>query len=306
MMRGKILLISTVVAIFVLSVSLAGGCGSKNKPSAKPELSTLDPVSGPSGTKVMIIGANLGTTQGDSVVHFGDKVAEASAWSDTEITAKVPDGLSKDVQGLTVLTPAGESNEIDFSVTAPGPTPNRQETQVEHPTAVSAMQDWMKKQDIDTTGWTFSVVKQSKIDPNWKIDDAVKTGNSTRYFLLKKVNNSWTVIDDGSSMTPQELQGDGAPSDLWEQLPTPAPETQQQVISDYLKAQGVDLTLANITFVAQSKSDTAWELFQVSFPPESQMATNYIVLHQEGGKWVVKNYASDVDNTPGIPADLKS
>ena len=304
-MKGKAWLVSTVVVILVLSVSLAGGCGGK-KPSEKPELSTLNPASGPSGTKVTIIGANLGTTQGDSVVHFGGKVVAAQDWSDTEISLKVPDGLSQDIQGVTVLTPAGESNEIDFAVTAPGPAPDRKEGQVEHPTPISAMLDWMKKQGMDTTGWTFSVVKLSKIDPNWKIDEAVKTGTATKYFLLKKVNGNWTVIDDGSSMTPQELQGDGAPSDLWEQLPTPPPETQQQVISDYVKAQGVDLNVVSITFFAQSKSDPAWELFQVSFPPERQMATNYIVLHQEGGKWVVKNYASEVDNTPGLPADLKS
>jgi len=304
MMKGKISLVSTVVVALVLSVSLASGCGSK--PSKKPELSTLDPVSGPAGTKVTIIGANLGATQGDSVVHFGDKVTRVLAWSDTEITVKVPDGLSQDVQGVTVLTPAGESNEVDFAVTAPGPAPDRNEGQVEHPTPASAILGWMKKQGMDTSGWTLSVVKQSKIDPNWKIDEAVKTGTATKYFLMKKVDSDWTVIDDGSAMTPQELQGDGAPGDLWEQVPTPPPETQQQVISDYAKAQGVDLNGGSIAFVAQSKSDPTWELFQVTFPPERQMATNYVVLHQEGGKWVVKNYASDVDNTPGLPADLKS
>jgi hypothetical protein len=306
MMRGKIWLVATVAAVLVVSLSFAAGCGGKNKPSVKPELSTLDPISGPAGTRVMIIGADLGTTQGDSVVHVGDKVAQASAWSDTEVTVKVPDGLSKDVQGVTILTPQGESNEVSFAVTAPGPAPDRPETQVEHPTPASAMQAWMKKQGVDVNGWTFSVVKQSKTDPNWKIDEAVKSGNANEYFLLKKVDNNWTVIDEGAAITPQELQGDGAPGDLWEQLPTPAPQTQQQVISDYLKANGVDLSAASVTFVAQSKSDPTWELFQVSFPPESQMATEYMVVHQEGGKWVVKNYASDVDSTPGLPADLQS
>jgi len=305
-MRSRAWLVLTVVTVLALSVSLAVGCGDNKTSEEKPELATLSPVSGPAGTKVTIIGANLGTSQGDSVVHFGGKVVKASAWSDTQVTAKVPDGLSQDVQGVTILTPQGESNEISFAVTAPGPAPDRPETQVEHPTPASAMFAWMKKQGIDVNGWTLSVVKQSKVDSNWKVDEAVKAGNATRYFLLKKVDNNWKVIDEGSSITPQELQGDGAPSDLWEQQPTPAPQTQQQVISDYLKANGVDLDAASVTFVAQSKSDSAWELFQVSFPPERQMANNYIVLHQEGGKWVVKNYDSDVDSTTGLPADLKS
>jgi len=295
-----------MVMLLVLGVSVAAGCGGKKTVEDKPELGFLSPVSGPVGTKVTITGANLGDDQGDSVVHFGGKVVDPSAWSDTSVTVKVPEGLSQDVQGVTVLTTAGESNEISFAVTAPGPVPDRPQTQVEHPTPVSAMLAWMKKQGVGANGWIFSVVKQSAVDPNWKVDEAVMAGNPTKYFLLKKVDNSWTVIDEGASITAQELQGDGAPSDLWEQQPTPPPQTQQQVISDYLKAKGVDLGEASVTFVTQSKSDPAWELFQVSFPPESQMATEYIVVHQEGGNWVVKNYASDVDNTPGIPADLKS
>jgi IPT/TIG domain len=304
-MKGKVLLISAVVAVVVLSISLVVGCGGE-KPTAKPELSTINPVSGTTGTKLVIIGANLGDTQGDSVVHIGNKVADASAWSDTEITAKVPDGLSQDVQGVTVLTPAGQSNELSFAVTAPGSTPDRKEGQVENPTPASAMLKWMKGQGIDTTGWTFSVVNVSEADPSWKIDQATKSGSANRYFLLHKVNNSWKVIDEGSSMTADQLQGDGAPGDLWEQVPTPPAQTQQQVIDNYLKAQGVDLSEASITFIMQSKTDPTWELFQVSFPPQAQMATSYIVLHQEGGNWVVKNYASDVDETPGMPADLQS
>jgi IPT/TIG domain len=304
-MKGKVWLVVTVVAILVLSVSLAVGCGEK-KPTAKPELSTINPVSGPTGTKVVLIGANLGDTQGDSVVHVGNKIADVSAWSNTQLTAAVPGGLTQDVQGVTVLTPAGQSNELSFAVTGSGPAPDRKEGQVEYPTPSSAMLKWMKDQGIDTTGWTFSVVKVSNADPSWKIDQATKSGSATKYFLLHKVNNSWKVIDEGSDMTADQLQGDGAPGDLWQQVPTPPAQTQQQVIDNYLQAQGVNLSEASITFIMQSKIDPTWELFQVSFPPEAQTATNYVVLHQEGGNWVVKNYASDVDQTPGMPADLQS
>jgi hypothetical protein len=304
-MKGKAWLISALIAVLVLSVSLIAGCGAK-KPTAKPELSTINPVSGPEGTKAVIIGANLGDTQGDSVVHIGDKVADVSAWSDTEVTVKVPDGLTQDVQGVTVLTPAGESNELSFAVTAPGSTTEGSEGEVEYPTPVSAMQEWMEGQGIKTTGWTFSVIKVSSADPTWRIDQATKPGSPDMYFLLHKVNNNWKVVDEGSSMTPDELQGTGAPGDLWVQVPAPTAPTQQQVIENYLKDQGVNLSEANITFIMQSKIDPTWELFQVSFAPEAQMATSYLVLHKENGNWVVMNYASDVDKTPGMPADLVS
>jgi hypothetical protein len=304
-MKGKVWLLPVAALVALIAAfPLAGGCG--KTPSEKPEISVVNPSSGPKGTKITIIGAQLGNAQGDSVVHIGGKVAGATAWTDVEITATVPDGLSEDVQGVTVLTPSGESNELAFAVTGTAPPPDRKEGQIEHPTPASAMLDFMKKKGINTSGWTFNVVRQSNIDPNWKIDKADKTGAAAIYFLLKKVNGNWVVVDDGNAMTPQELQGDGAPSDLWVQVPTPPPPSEMQVISDYMKAKGIDLTGISISLVKQSGIDPAWELFQAVFPPDRDVLTNYIVLHKEGGRWVVKNYGTDVDDTPGMPEDLKS
>lgn len=301
---------AAVVCIFlvlVLGLSLAAGCGEK-EPTGKPELSTAEPTQGPPGTEIKIIGANLGSSQGTSVVHVGDQVAEVTAWADTLVTAKVPDGLAAAVQGITVLTAQGESNEIEFTVTSKAPAPDRKEGQVEHPTPVSAMLDFMRKKGINTSGWSFSVVKVSTADPNWKIDQATQAGKPTMFFLLKKVNNSWTVIDEGSALTPQELQGDGAPSDLWIQVPPPAPpvpQNQLQVVTEYMQAKGVDMTGVTVGLVKTSKSDPSWELFQAVFPPERQMLNYYIVLHLENNQWTVKNYDTNIDNTPGMPADLK-
>lgn len=299
-----------ICVVLALALSFAAGCGEK-VPTEKPELSTVEPTQGPPGTQIEIIGANFGSSQGTSVVHLGDQVANVTAWADTLVTAKVPDGLTAAVQGITVLTAQGESNEIEFTVTSKAPAPDRKEGQVEHPTPVSAMLDFMRKNGINTSGWSFSIVKVSTVDPNWKVDQATQQGKPTTYFLLKKVNNSWTVIDDGSALTPQELQGDGAPSDLWIQVPppppppTPTPQNQLQVVSDYMKAKGVDMSGVTIGLVKTSKSDPNWELFQAVFPPERQMLNYYAVLHLENNQWTVKNYDTNIDNTPGMPADLK-
>ena len=308
---------TAVMALCVLAVlvlTLAAGCGKK---ANAPELSVLDPNTGPEGTIVRIIGANLGASQGTSVVHVGTKVADPLAWSDTLVTIRIPSGLDNAAQGVTVLTPDGESDEVDFTVSSsskpnpPAPNPG----DIEHPTPVSAMLDFMKKNGINTSGWTFSVVKASASDPTWKIDEAVKSGQKTLYFLLHQVKSSWTVVDYGTAMTPDQIKGKGAPADLQIQLPPPQPpqppqppaKTQQQVIMDYMTSKGIDTTGAGIYMYKQSQADPTWEVFYVDFPVEKQQADLTFILHQENGQWVVKGYGSgpDVYNIPGLPADLK-
>ncbi|MCL4558246.1 MAG: IPT/TIG domain-containing protein [Deltaproteobacteria bacterium] len=48
-----------------------------------------NPVSGPAGTDIVITGSGFGTSQGS--VEFGDTAAPISSWSDTSISAVVPD-----------------------------------------------------------------------------------------------------------------------------------------------------------------------------------------------------------------------
>lgn len=299
--------------VAVMTLALAAGCGEKAE--NMPELSVLDPSQGPSGSIVSIIGANLGAAQGTSVIHVGSKVAEVLAWSDKLVTVRIPADLAVAPQGVTALTPQGESNEVEFVVTqeskpnppAPGPG------DIEHPTPVSAMLDFMKKNNINTTGWTFSVVKTSASDSAWKIDEAVKSGQQTLYFLLHQVKGSWNVVDYGTAMTPDQIKGKGAPADLQITLPQPTPptpptpKTQSQVIMEYMTSKGIDTTGAGINMYKQSQTDPTWEVFYVDFPPEKQQADLTFILHQENGQWVVKNYGSgpDVYNVPGLPADLK-
>jgi hypothetical protein len=273
----------SLLMVVVISGAFGAGCGT----TKKPQLDNLDPSSGTAGTKINIVGSNLGDSQGNSVVHVGVKVANVVSWSDTIVVAEVPTDITSTVQPVSILTGGGESDELPFLVipTTPSP-PDRQPGQAEHITPIKAMQVFEQKNGVSTAGWSYSVVKLS--------------------FLLKKVDGNWTAVDAGTAMTPQELQGDGAPSDLWVQLPSsqPQPVSEIQTILNYLKGKGIDTTAVTISFIKQSTLDPTWELFNADWPAQAQIPDAEVVLHQENGQWVVKNYGADVSNTPGMPADL--
>ena len=86
---------------------------------AAPEISGLNPASGAVGTSVEITGMNFGVSEGTSTVEFAGTEAEPSSWSETRITAPVPEGART---GAVVVTVEGvASNGVGFTVTAPGP-----------------------------------------------------------------------------------------------------------------------------------------------------------------------------------------
>jgi hypothetical protein len=305
MRRGRLAaVLVSLCMVALLLAALSAGCGSGGT-TTKPDITDIDPPAATTAAQISIIGTGFGDTQGTSVVHIGSKVADIVSWTSVLVTVKVPAGLSATVQGVTVLTSGGQSNQFTFTVIA-SRQPDRPQGTVESNTPIQAMQAFEKKKGVSTTGWTFSVVKQSTQNPNWKIDSGGLPGQAPTYFLLKKVNNLWTVVDDGKALTQQELSGTGAPSDLWIDLPPKTPvKTQQQVILDYLTQKGVSTTGVTVTFVKQSKTDPTWQLFLADWPTQAQIPDAYVVLHQENGQWVVKGYGADISSTPGMPTDLK-
>ncbi len=82
-----------------------------------PAITSVAPASGKTGTEVTIDGTDFGATQGTSYVSFGSvKATQYTAWSDTQIKAKVPAGASGAVS-LTVTTGGGQSDGVIFKVT---------------------------------------------------------------------------------------------------------------------------------------------------------------------------------------------
>ncbi|HYY73009.1 MAG TPA: IPT/TIG domain-containing protein [Candidatus Bathyarchaeia archaeon] len=82
-----------------------------------PNVSGLNPTSGPAGTSVTISGSNFGSSQGNSTVTFNGTQATPTSWSATRIVAPVPSGAST---GNVVVTVGGvASNGMTFTVSSP-------------------------------------------------------------------------------------------------------------------------------------------------------------------------------------------
>jgi 3',5'-cyclic AMP phosphodiesterase CpdA len=96
---------------------LEGGINVHAKPALPPFIHEMDPLSGPVGTYVKLLGGNFGEARGSSVVTFnGVEVSEYVSWTDSEIKCYVPFGAS--TGPVKVLTPWGVSEGEDFTVTA--------------------------------------------------------------------------------------------------------------------------------------------------------------------------------------------
>src|SRR5208283_3753356 len=85
-----------------------------------PSITSLNQMSGPVGTSVMIAGMNFGATQGTSTVTFNGMAGTPTVWSGTSITVPVPSGATT---GKVVVTVGGvASNGVNFTVTTPAPS----------------------------------------------------------------------------------------------------------------------------------------------------------------------------------------
>ena len=87
-----------------------------------PNISSLNPSSGPLGSSIAITGTNFGNTQGSSVLWFNSTQVIPTSWSNTSIVAAVPTSLSGNANALVQVVVLGlASNQTNFSIT---PTPS--------------------------------------------------------------------------------------------------------------------------------------------------------------------------------------
>ena len=84
-----------------------------------PFIYSVNPSSGSAGIEVTVAGYNFGDTQDSSYLSFGSTQATTYIyWSDTEIVAEVPAGITGNVP-VTATTSEGTSNPVDFTVSGP-------------------------------------------------------------------------------------------------------------------------------------------------------------------------------------------
>jgi hypothetical protein len=85
-----------------------------------PNITNVNPTSGPFGTSVTVTGTNFGASQGSSAVTFNAITGTPTSWSSTSIVVPVPNGATT---GNIVVTVAGTpSNGMPFTVTTSGPS----------------------------------------------------------------------------------------------------------------------------------------------------------------------------------------
>lgn len=87
--------------------------------TAPPEITGLQPVRGPAGTRITITGVRFGPAPGSVTVR--GRAASIASWADTSITAVVPAALSAGAAPVVVSRPDEASDPEVFTVTASAP-----------------------------------------------------------------------------------------------------------------------------------------------------------------------------------------
>lgn len=105
------------VSATVNGVVSNGGYGPTFTVVPQPTITGVNPASGTAGTAVSISGSGFGISQGSSSVSLNGAAATANSWSDSSITAIVPNGASSGNWIVTVA--AQQSNAVAFAVVIP-------------------------------------------------------------------------------------------------------------------------------------------------------------------------------------------
>jgi len=104
--------VSNGIAIFRLVPGVVGPV----EPAA-PSITKLQPASAKRGATVTITGTDFGAARGASSVKFGSKTCTRYvAWSEAQITCKVPAKARLGAVQVTVTSTAGTSNAVSFTV----------------------------------------------------------------------------------------------------------------------------------------------------------------------------------------------
>jgi hypothetical protein len=113
---------SMAILLVCLALGLLAGCSGDPRQQSNSELriTSLSRDSGPVGAVVIITGEGFGATQGSSRVSFGGTTTVPKNWSNSSISAPVPQGATT---GNVVVTVGGAaSNGVTFTVTTQAPS----------------------------------------------------------------------------------------------------------------------------------------------------------------------------------------
>jgi len=107
-------------AVSVVAFNDAGGSNALTftyNALGSPNIASVNPNAGPTGTPVTVVGTNFGDSQNSSTVKFNGVTASVVSWSATSIQVIVPPTATT---GPVIVTVGGvASNSVTFTVTTP-------------------------------------------------------------------------------------------------------------------------------------------------------------------------------------------
>ena len=153
-----------------------------------PTFGSLTPAKGIPGYELTITGSHFGATQGLGTVYFGGVNARIGSWSDTSISAYVPDGLSSGTYKVSVNgaggQPAGGSTFIVNGLGTP----------------------------LSRTGWTAKASDQSPY-PTDVLPNILDGDPGTRYSSgTSQAPGQWLEVDMGQAQTFDTISLDSTSS----------------------------------------------------------------------------------------------
>ncbi|MGA9669747.1 MAG: FG-GAP-like repeat-containing protein, partial [Terracidiphilus sp.] len=232
-------------------------------------VTTVSPISGPSGTSITITGLSFGSTQGSSNVTIGGITAAATAWSDTQIQAQIPNGTGPGPQAVAVSIGGVSGQGSTFTVSA----------------AISGV--------YPSTGLPGAVVKLSGTN----FGSSVAGSSSVTFNGLTALVTSWTqtaiqvIIPNGASTGPVVVTACNS-SDTWWcgasngiifTLPSGPTVTG---LSPVAGSTGTNVTVSGInfgtsgtiTFNGVSGSPTSWGMDTIIVPVPPGAATGPVAV----------------------------
>ena len=153
-----------------------------------PAFGSMTPTQGIPGYKFTITGSHFGATQGLGTVYFGPNQARITSWSDTSISAYVPDGLASGTYKVSVNGAGGQAaGGGTFAVNGLG-TP------------------------LSKAGWSASASNVSKY-PTDVVPNMLDGDPTTRYSSgTGQANGMWVQVDMGKPQTFDTIALDSSSS----------------------------------------------------------------------------------------------
>ncbi|MBN1288389.1 MAG: IPT/TIG domain-containing protein [Actinobacteria bacterium] len=115
-MRNRKLFIFAMVITIIIMAFLTGGCGGGGGEDSSSRITWVWPDTGDAGMEFKVTGQGFGDSQGHNYLDIGGEKAAIVEWSDTEITAEVPNGLEVGPVDVVVYLGGNPSNEFEFYV----------------------------------------------------------------------------------------------------------------------------------------------------------------------------------------------